>query len=353
MGNGAVIEGSSIDVQALNNFAASGTPLDNRSRTYALAGTGAAVAVIGSSATSEAKGSAVATVGTGASLSATTTDLSVQALSSNDAYAEGDGVALTFFGNGDASGSSVVDTLTTVAIANDASLEANNNLTIQARSRDDADGWGDAGDRGVIPFSHGTGNIDVTNQTDVFVGGGVELSARNALMVEATVDHRTEAKGSSDVGAFGLSLGSNILTETTSNVATTVDVDVYDATLRGNTVTVRSRMNSLAARADSDSVAPYEFGADTDSYANLVSSTSTDLDLIGTTIVGVSIPCGWNRTICRFPLNRTQKPMPTRLAAIRMWMPRTPPPFTPTCRPTPPLRSPRHRWSYVPRFRRR
>ncbi len=288
VGDGVVVEGASVDVLALNNFDQTGLPRDNRARTYALAGAGAAIAVIGSSATSEAKGSAVATVGTGASLSATTTDLSVQALSSNDAYAEGDGVALTFFGNGDAMGSSVVDTLTSVVIANDAVLAAHNSLTIQARSRDDADGWGDAGDRGVIPFSHGTGNIDVTNQTDVFVGSRVDLSARNALTVEATVDHRTEAKGSSDVGAFGLSLGSNILTETTSNVTTNVDVDVYDATLQGNTVTVRSRMNSLAARADSDSVAPYEFGADTDAFSHLTSSTSTDVNLLGTTIVGVS-----------------------------------------------------------------
>ncbi|MCR9292160.1 MAG: hypothetical protein NXI32_05540, partial [bacterium] len=288
VGLGTVVEGASIDVLALNNFDRSGNPRNKQSRAKATSGTGAVITFLGAEATAEAKGNANAIIGSGADLKAITTDINVLALSSNKAYGEGDGNAFSFLGKGDANGVATLESLTGVSVADSVNMNAANNLTLRARTRDYADAWGDAGDRAAIQFSRGAGDMQVDNSTDIAVLSTSELVAENTLTIEAFADHFSNTRGSSDVGDFGLSLGSNIRTEANSVVNTAVDVDIDAAKLQANQVILRSRMNSLNATTDADSVAPYQFGADTDAYSELRTNTTTVLDLAGTEIIGVA-----------------------------------------------------------------
>ncbi|MCG8651421.1 MAG: hypothetical protein MI861_16390, partial [Pirellulales bacterium] len=289
VGRDAFVQGANIDIKALNNYSTVGTPLDRRSRTKATAGGAAAAGAIGARATSEAKGEASTFVVSGASLSATTTDINLWALSSNVVDAEGDGNLFSAVGFGNAEGHGVLDTVSQVRLGSSVDLAARNDLHLLAGSRDAADSEGDAGDRGLIPISAGTATIDVGNTTVVSVGDGGTLQAENALKVEAGASHQSKARSRSDVGDFGgLSLGSNIRTESLTDAVTNVDVNIGAAELRGDAVLVRSRVNHLSAHADSDAVAPYQFGGDGDAESRLNSITTSDVDLIGTTIIGAT-----------------------------------------------------------------
>ncbi|MCG8652539.1 MAG: hypothetical protein MI861_22050, partial [Pirellulales bacterium] len=286
VGDFTTIEGASIDVKALHNVSKQGAVLDRQARAKSHSGKGGIVTASGATSTAEAKGSAATTLGASVILESTTTDVVITAQTSNDANGDSDGKSIAFLGFGKVNGKAVIDSSSQVTVGRDALIRSKNDVKIAAKSRDDADARGNAGGWAAIPISHAVGIMDVTNDTDVFVANGANLSAANTLSVLAEVDHRTKSEGRFFVPA--VALGADGKTEATTTITTDVDLDFVNANLQGRDVDLISRVKQLNATAKTYSKSPVGFRDDTDATSRLTSTTHTDVELFRTTVVGQS-----------------------------------------------------------------
>ncbi|MCG8649890.1 MAG: hypothetical protein MI861_08655, partial [Pirellulales bacterium] len=118
----------------------------------------------------------------------------------------------------------------------------------------------------------------------MLITSGVDLDAFNALSIVAEVDHWSRSEGTFD--AKGFSFGNNIRVKADTKINTTVDVDVFSANLTGQDVDIVSRVKNLDAKARGDARGPVGLAADVSAKADLTSTTKTDVDLFGSTILG-------------------------------------------------------------------
>ncbi|MEM6468239.1 MAG: hypothetical protein AAF802_01625 [Planctomycetota bacterium] len=284
IGDSTVVRGASIEVTSLFNVNRAGATGTSRSEAKATSGKGGVFQFSGATATAEALGSTATTIGSNTDLESTTTDVVIQSNAFNNTYADGDGNVVSLVGLGDVNARSVADTLSQVSIGNATKIRSKNDVRIAALSHERIDSKGNAGDLGAVPISRADGTVQVANNTNVLISSGADLNAFNTLAVVAEVDHWSRAEGRFRVP--GLSLGSNIKSTSTSTIGTTVDVDVFAANLTGQNVDVVSRVKSLDATSKTDAVAPVSFGDNTDATSRLTTTTATDVDLLGTTILG-------------------------------------------------------------------
>ena len=284
IGDQTLVRGADVEVQSLFNVSRGGATSASRSEAIATSGRGGIVTFSGSTALAEAKGSASTTIGSGAHLQSTTTDVVIKSHTFNNTYADGDGLVLAVVGIGDVNAKSVVDTLSQVTIGGGTRIDSKNNLTIAALSNERVDSKGLAGDRGLVPISKADGIVDVSNNTNVLITNGVDLDAFNTLSVIAEVDHWSRSEGTFD--AQGFSFGNNIRVKADTTVNTTVDVNVFSADLTAQDVDIVARVKNLDAKARGDARGPVGLAADVSATADVTSRTKTDVDLLGSTILG-------------------------------------------------------------------
>ncbi|MEM6469652.1 MAG: hypothetical protein AAF802_08775, partial [Planctomycetota bacterium] len=284
VGDRAVVVASSIDVQSLFNVNRSGVLSPSRTEARSNAGRGGVFVFSGSTATARSEGSSATTIGSGAFLQSTTTDVTIKSHTYNHTFSNGDGVVFAVLAIGNVNSKSVVDTLSQVTIGPATTIDSKNNLTIAALSNEyiDTDSFG--GDRAIFPFSEADGVVEVSNNTNVSVSSNVNLDAFNVLKVIAEVDHWSDSSAKLD--ARGFSLVNNIDVDAKSTINTMVDVNLFAANLAGQDVDVISRVKRLRANVRGEARGPVGINGTVRANGTLSSTTKTDIELLGSTILG-------------------------------------------------------------------
>ena len=219
IGAGAVVtSGSRITLQALHNYDTDGSAIANRSRAMSKSTAGAIVAASGADADAIADADVDATVAVGAQLSAGG-DVSLSALSNNDAFADSRGIqgGLVGVGTSSAEASANGDA---AASMNGSVLDANG-LQIVALAANKADADSSAVSGGVFAGAGSYATANARPEIYASIGDGASAAVGGGVTI------RSQSEMDADSDARGVEGGEVTLGESTSSVFVDPDIATF------------------------------------------------------------------------------------------------------------------------------
>jgi len=269
IGNGAQLVADEVVVEALHNIDTDGGATGGEARVETIA---ASAAILVSANGTDATADSSATVGVqigSATLFARRGDLVVQSLSRNQVDAKTDGNAGAIIGVGIQNSRLNINTNNQLQVLDGAQLVSQlGDVTILARSSEDATIDAVAGSGGLLAISESRADVDVTQNTVVSVGAAT-IEAGEKLTITSSLEHTADVRSTAE--SFAL-LGAIPTSRATLDIngsggptgsSGVLSTNIIGAQLRADQVIVTADIESIVIELDGLSTA-FAIGTDSD-----------------------------------------------------------------------------------------